>query len=72
MDLVLQTSSGKSVAIEIKRTLSPKLSPGFIESMKTLQASGGYFIMPEGESFPLSETVTAMSLPEFLQQALRT
>jgi predicted AAA+ superfamily ATPase len=66
VDLVLKTSGGESIAIEIKRTLSPKLSPGFVESMKTIQASRGVFIIPQGESFPLSDTVSAMSLPEFL------
>ncbi len=66
VDLVVETPTGEIHAIEIKRTLSPKLSSGFIESMKTLQATRGYFLTPEGKSFPLSETVTAISLPEFL------
>jgi predicted AAA+ superfamily ATPase len=66
IDLVLETSAGETIAIEIKRTLSPKLGPGFIESMKTLQASSGCFVIPEGDAFPLAESVTAMGLPQFL------
>ena len=66
VDLVLENSSGETVALEIKRTLSPKLTPGFLESMKTLQATQGYFIIPHGETFPLSESVTAISLADFL------
>lgn len=66
IDLVLESPSGETVALEIKRTLSPKLSPGLIESMKTLQATTGYYIMPQGETFPLSESVTAISLSDFL------
>ncbi len=34
--------------------------------MKTLQATKGYYIIPQGESYPLSETVTAISLSDFL------
>ncbi len=66
VDLVLELPKGETVAIEIKRTLSPKLTPGFIESMKTIQADRGILLIPKGDSFPLSKQVTAMSLPEYL------
>ena len=66
VDLVLETKAGAIIAIEIKRTLSPKLSPGFIESMKTLGADRGYFIIPRSVAFPLSSDVTALGLEEFL------
>ena len=70
VDLVLENQSGVTVAVEIKRTLSPKLSPGFVESMKTLEATKGYYIIPQGVTFPLSESVTAISLADFLAQHL--
>ena len=57
-----------AIALEIKRTLSPKLTPGFVESMKTLQAAKGYYIIPRGETFPLSESVTAISLSYYLSR----
>jgi len=66
IDLVIETPRGKSIAIEIKRTLSPRITPGFVESSKTLKSTQGYFIIPAGESFPLSPTITAISLSEFL------
>jgi uncharacterized protein len=66
VDLVLESPSGETLALEIKRTLSPKLTPGFLESMKTLKATKGYFIVPQGETFPLSESVTAISLSDYL------
>jgi predicted AAA+ superfamily ATPase len=66
VDLVLENPSGETVALEIKRTLSPKLTPGFLESMKTLEATKGYYIIPQGETFPLSESVTAISLSDYL------
>jgi hypothetical protein len=62
----MENPSGETITLEIKRTLSPKLSPGFVESMKTLQATKGYYIIPQGETFPLSESVTAISLAGFL------
>ena len=70
VDLVMENQSGVTVAVEIKRTLSPKLSPGFVESMKTLEATKGYYIIPQGVTFPLSESVTAISLADFLAQHL--
>ena len=66
VDLVLESPSGEIHAIEIKRTLSPKLTPAFLESMKTLGATRGTFLIPEGESHPLSESVNATSLSGFL------
>ncbi len=68
VDLVLKTTGAEVITIEIKRTLSPKLSAGFLESFKTLQATRGYFITPGEDSYQLSETVTVMGLREFLLQ----
>jgi uncharacterized protein len=70
VDLVLETPSGETIAIEIKRILSPKLTLGLLESMKTLQATKGFFIIPQGETFPLSETITAISLTNYPAQLL--
>ena len=55
------------LAVEIKRTLSPKMTPGLIESMSTLKADRGVIIIPEGETYPLSKTVTATGLLPFLK-----
>jgi predicted AAA+ superfamily ATPase len=68
VDLVLEFAKGETVAVEMKRTLSPKLTPGLIESMKTIQADRGVLLIPEGEPFPLSKQVMAMSLSETLNQ----
>lgn len=68
VDLVLEDSSGRVHAIEIKRTLSPKLTPAFRESMTTLGADRGTYLMPGGERFPLSEKVTAINLVDFLAE----
>jgi predicted AAA+ superfamily ATPase len=68
LDLVLESPTGEITAIEIKRTLSPKLTPGFLESTATVGAHRGYFIIPSGDAYPLSEQVEAISLQEFLQR----
>ncbi len=68
VDLVLEDPSGRVHTIEIKRTLSPKLTPAFRESMSTLGADRGTYMIPGGERFPLSEQVTATSLVDFLSE----
>jgi uncharacterized protein len=67
VDLVLEQPDGRILAVEIKRTLSPKVTPGLIESMETLGAKKGFIVIPEGEPYPLSKTVTAIGLRPFLE-----
>jgi len=63
--LVLEHPNGEIHAIEIKRTLSPKLTPAFLESLKTLGATKATYQIPQWESFPLSSEVEAMGLRTF-------
>lgn len=70
VDLVLEKPDGEIVAVEIKRTLSPKLTPGLVESMETLGASKAVIIIPEGEAYPLSRAVSASGLFPFLESPL--
>lgn len=66
VDLVLEDPAGNILAVEIKRTLSPKLTSGMIESMQTLRAERGVIVIPEGEAYPLSQQVEAVGLIPFL------
>jgi uncharacterized protein len=68
LDLVLQSPSGEITAVEIKRTLSPKISRGYTESFNSLQAARGYFIIPKGDRFPLSKETSAINLADFLTE----
>jgi predicted AAA+ superfamily ATPase len=68
LDLILQNSKGEITAIEIKRTLSPKITRGYTESFNTLNATRGYFIIPQGERFPLTKKTTAINLSDFLTE----
>ena len=36
--------------------------------MQTLEASQGYYVIPEGDAFPLAENVEAIGLRAFLSQ----
>lgn len=67
VDLVMEHPDGSLLAVEIKRTLSPKLTPGLQESMTTLGAHRGIILIPDGAPFPLSEKVTASGLLPFLE-----
>lgn len=67
VDLIIEKSDREILAVEIKRTLSPKLTPALVESMRTLKAHHGVILIPKGESYPLSKTVTAKSLPAFIK-----
>lgn len=67
IDLVIEQPNGKITAVEIKRTLSPKLTTSMRESIKTLGAEDGFYIMPHGAPYPLAENVQAVGLKEFLQ-----
>ena len=64
---LLEQPDGQILAVEIKRTLSPKVTPGLIESMDTLGSQKGFIVIPEGEPYPLSKTVTAIGLRPFLE-----
>lgn len=66
VDLVLEYPDGETHALEIKRTLSPKISRGFTESFATLQASKGFYIIPRGDSFPMNRDTIAIGLGEYL------
>ena len=68
VDLVIENPDGEILAVEIKRTLSPKVTPGLIESMTTIDAKKGFIVIPEGDPYPLSKTVTATGLRPFLEQ----
>jgi predicted AAA+ superfamily ATPase len=68
IDLVLEAPNGEVTAIEVKRTLSPRISRGYTESFNTLKATKGYVVIPQGERFPLTKETEAINLPDVLTQ----
>ncbi len=67
-DLLLVKNGVVKTAIEIKNTLSPKLSKGMQISMEDTGAEKGVIICRISESYPLSEKVRAVGLSEFLKE----
>ncbi|MEB2783568.1 ATP-binding protein [Algoriphagus persicinus] len=53
-------------AIEIKRTLSPKLSKGFLNAVEDIQASQKYFVYAGNETFPMGSGTFAIGLKDIM------
>lgn len=71
-DLLLVKNGIVKTAIEIKNTLSPKLSKGMQISMEDTAAEMGVIICRIEGSYPLSEKVRAVGFREFLAGVLAT
>jgi len=67
-DLLLVKNGSVKMAIEIKNTLSPKLTKGLQISMEDTGAEKGVVICRIDEGFPLSDKVSAVGLEEFLKE----
>jgi predicted AAA+ superfamily ATPase len=67
LDLVVQMGS-QLWAIEIKRTLSPKLSKGFSIAAEDVEATHRFLVYAGKEEFPLSENASAIGLMGILQK----
>ncbi|MFN9961575.1 MAG: ATPase, partial [bacterium] len=68
VDLVLSFPDGRTHAVEIKRTLSPKVTPSLLESMDTINAERATIIIPAGSPYALTSTVDAMSLQDMMRR----
>lgn len=66
IDLVLEKPSGDRLAVEIKRTLQPKLDKGFCLGCEDIQASERFYVLPDGDAFPLDRQTTAIALIELM------
>ncbi|SFU08889.1 hypothetical protein SAMN04489724_3851 [Algoriphagus locisalis] len=67
-DLLLVKNGAVKTAIEIKNTLSPKLTKGLQISMEDTGAEEGIVICRIEGEYPLSEKVRAMGLGDFLSE----
>jgi predicted AAA+ superfamily ATPase len=65
-DLVLSKSGVNKFAIEIKHSLSPKLSKGNTNSYNYIQAENNIVIIPEGNEYNLRKDVKAIGIKEFI------
>ena len=64
VDLVLDFAGGERWAIEIKRSLSPKLSRGFRQALIDLKPTRAFIVHAGDDRYPLSRSVEAIGLRE--------
>lgn len=64
IDLLLQWPDGRLWAIEIKRSLAPKLERGFHIACDDLKLQRKWVIYPGKEAIPLAEDIVAMPLEQ--------
>jgi predicted AAA+ superfamily ATPase len=62
IDLLLAWPDGKKWAVEVKRSLSPKLERGFHSAHDDLKPERSFVVYPGTERYRISETVEAISL----------
>ncbi|MBB4166201.1 ATP-binding protein [Rhizobium sp. BK538] len=63
IDLLLTRPGGRPWAIEVKRSLTPKVEKGFYLACEDLQPERRIVVYPGRETYPLKGDVVAMSLP---------
>jgi uncharacterized protein len=68
VDLVLTWPDGRELAIEVKRTLSPKLERGARSALTDIEPERGLIVYPGEERFSLGNDVEAISLPELCEE----
>jgi uncharacterized protein len=68
IDLVLTWQDGREWAIEVKRTLAPKLERGTRAALGDIEPERSFVVYPGDERFPLGEGVEAISLAELCSE----
>jgi len=68
IDLVIEINPKKIIAIEIKRSLSPSVTKGFVLGCEDIKATHKYFVYPGKEKFPLSKDISAIPLLEMMKE----
>ena len=67
IDLLVQRPGGERWAIEIKRSLQPRLERGFHSACADLQPTHQWVVYPGTERYRLGESAWAVGLPELVQ-----
>ena len=68
IDLLLQLPDGQRWAIEIKRSLQPRVERGFHSACDDLTPSRKFVVYPGSESYPLAHEILVIPLPELARQ----
>jgi hypothetical protein len=68
IDLLIEAGHKKVIAIEIKRSISPSLSKGFLIGCEDVAATHRYFVYSGKERFGISKDVTALPLTMMIEE----
>jgi predicted AAA+ superfamily ATPase len=60
VDLVLVPRNGSPIAVEIKHSLSPKISGGLRSVIDDLKCNRSFIVYPGNEAYPLAQQITAL------------
>jgi predicted AAA+ superfamily ATPase len=66
IDLIIENGPKNRIAIEIKRSLVPKVSKGFYLGCEDIKATRRFVVYPGNEKFPIGDNTTAISLLEIM------
>ncbi len=66
IDLILTLPDSKVIAVEIKRTIDPKISKGFHMGCEDINPTHRFYCMPRGKAFPLDNKTQAIGLEELI------
>jgi len=67
IDLLLLDRNKRRIAIEVKHSLSPKVTKGFWNAFKDLSCKKGYVIYPGRETYPLSDNVSVLPATDMVK-----
>lgn len=70
IDLVLSWRDGREWAIEVKRTLAPKLERGLRSALDDVKPERGFVVYPGKERYPLAANIEALSLRELCEELM--
>jgi predicted AAA+ superfamily ATPase len=71
VDLVLGWPDGREWAIEVKRTLAPKLERGLRSALADIKPERSFLVYPGAERYRLGEGVEVIGLPELCEELRR-
>lgn len=68
IDLVLSWRDGREWAVEVKRTLAPRVTRGMRAALDDIEPERSFVVYPGEERFRLGESIEAIGLPELCEE----
>ncbi len=68
IDLLLELAGGERVAVEVKRSLSPRVERGFHQACAALEPQRRFVVYPGEERYPAGENVEVIGLADAVRE----